>query len=407
MNSRPPAPPVLNKDLTEPVPVPDSAIEQAVRIMRGGRLFRYGEFKGGESEVAALEREFAAYMDCRYAVAMNSCGGALFIALKCAGVQHGDKVLTNAFTLAPVPGAIEHAGARAVLVQCTDAYKVDLDDLEQKAAAGAKAFMMSHMRGHMADMDAVTEICSRHSLVLIEDCAHTLGARWDGRPSGRFGAIACFSLQSFKHINAGEGGILITDDEDVAARAILYSGSYMLYSQNGTPPPEPVFERHKYTTPNFSMRMQELTAALARPQIGLLEDRAARWRRSYELLAGLFAAIPHIEVPRRDEKEDFVPSSIQFSMTGVDAGTIEAVLKLCSQRGVDIKWFGRQAPLGFTSTWRHWGYIEKKQVLPETGETLSALCDVRIPLSLAAEDCQLIAEILEDAVRQSTSPAPG
>jgi dTDP-4-amino-4,6-dideoxygalactose transaminase len=393
-------PPVLSKDLSEPVSVPDYAMDRAVEIMRSGRLFRYGEFKGGSSEVAALEREFADYMACRYAVAMNSCGSTMFVALKCAGVQPGDRVLVNAFTLAPVPGAIEHAGAQAVFVQCSDACRVNLEDLEHKARAGAKAFLMSHMRGHIADMDAVTDICSRHGVILIEDCAHTMGAKWGGRPSGNFGAMACFSLQTFKHVNAGEGGILITDDEDIAAQAILYSGSYMLYAQNGTPPPEQVFEKYKYTTPNFSMRMQELTAALARPQIGMLEDRAVLWRERYDLLAGLFSQIPQVEVPQRHEKEEFVPSSIQFSLTGFDAAAIDEVLETCRNRGVDIKWFGRSTPLGFTSTWQHWQYVDESQSLPETARMMASLCDMRIPLELTMQECHLIADILGDAVRQ-------
>ncbi len=393
-------PPELNKDLSEPVSVPDSAMDRAVEIMRSGRLFRYGEFKGGSSEVAALEREFADYMACRYAVAMNSCGSTMFVALKCAGVQPGDKVLVNAFTLAPVPGAIEHAGAQAVFVQCRDACRVDLEDLEHKARAGAKAFLMSHMRGHIADMDVVTDICGRHGVVLIEDCAHTMGAKWDGRPSGSFGAMACFSLQTFKHVNAGEGGILITDDEDMAAQAILYSGSYMLYAQNGTAPAEQVFERHKYMTPNFSMRMQELTAALARPQIAMLDDRAAHWRERYDLLAGLFSEIPRVEIPQRPDKEEFVPSSIQFSLTGLEATVIDEVLEACGNRGVDIKWFGRPTPAGFTSTWEHWNYVGESQPLPETARMIAALCDMRIPLELTVQECHLIADILGDAVRQ-------
>lgn len=390
--------PALKLDLSEPVPIPSEAIERAVEIMRSGRLFRYGEFKGGSSEVAALEREFADYMNCRYAVAMNSCGSTMFIALKCAGVQPGDQVLVNAYTLAPVPGAIEHAGAQPVFVQCTDGYRVDLVDLEKRARQGARVFLLSHMRGHIADMDAVTAICRRHGITLIEDCAHTLGAKWEGKASGSFGHIACFSLQTFKHINAGEGGILTTNDDDVAARAILYSGSYMLYMQNGTHPPEPVFERHKYTTPNFSMRMQELTAALARPQIGLLESRAALWRERYDWLARLFAEIPHVTLPHRHEREQFVPSSIQFSLTGMGAEAIETTLAACRQRGVDIKWFGRSTPIGFTSTWQHWQYVRDDQSLPETRQMLNGLCDMRIPLALTLTDCELIAKILSDAI---------
>jgi dTDP-4-amino-4,6-dideoxygalactose transaminase len=128
-----------------------------------------------------------------------------------------------------------------------------------------------------------------------------------------------------------------------------------------------------------------------------------RWRRSYDLLAERFAAIPHIEVPQRPPQEDFVPSSIQFSITGLDAGAMESVLKACKARGVDIKWFGRQTPVGFTSTWRHWQFVQEKQSLPETDHMLAALCDMRIPVNLIPEDCQLIADIVNDALTASLS----
>ncbi len=391
----------LSTELSDPVKIPEQGIERAVQILRSGRLFRYGEFKGGASEVAMLEREFADYMGRRYAVAMNSCGSTLFIALKCAGVQAGDSVLVNAFTLAPVPGAIEHAAAKAVFAQCTTDCIVDLSDLERLAQQGAKIFLMSHMRGHIADMDAVQSICRKYDITLIEDCAHTLGAKWDGKLSGSFGSISCFSLQAFKHINAGEGGILVTDDEDVAARAILYSGSYMLYGQNGAAPAASVFERHKYSTPNFSLRMQEITAAVARPQIPLLAARTKKWRESYDLLARLLSGIPQIRLPVRDARENFVASSIQFFLQELNASAITAVLDICSRQGVDIKWFGREVPMGFTATWQHWRFTGAEQSLPETREVLSALCDMRIPLSLSTADCEFIAATLEDAIRQS------
>ena len=248
----------LDKDLSEPVAIPQSGIDRANEIMQSGRLFRYGEFSGGESEVASLERDFAAYMSCSYAAALNSCGSAMFVALKSVGVAAGDKVLVNAFTLAPVPGAIEHAGAQPIFIESDADYRVCLQDLEAKACNGAKVFLMSHMRGHIADMDAVVKICDENNILLIEDCAHTLGASWNNRLSGSFGQIACFSLQSFKHINAGEGGMLVTNNAEIAAQAILYSGSYMLYAQNGARPPLDVFEKYRDHIPNFSMRMHQL-----------------------------------------------------------------------------------------------------------------------------------------------------
>ena len=109
---------------------------------------------------------------------------------------------------------------------------------------------------------AAAVLCDDLGITVIEDCAHTMGARWAGRATGSFGR---FSLQAYKHVNAVEGGLIATDDEDVAARAILYSGSYMLYRQHRARPSDAAFARWKDVTPNFSLRMSNLAAAVARP----------------------------------------------------------------------------------------------------------------------------------------------
>ena len=396
---------VLRRDLSEPAPIPEEGIRRAVEIMQSGRLTRYGEFHGRGSEVAALEREFAHYLGARYALAVNSCGAALFIALLCAGVRRGARVLVNAFTLAPVPGAVVHAGAEPLYVECNDRYLVDLGDLERKAGQGAEVLLLSHMRGHIADMDAITRICGRHGLILIEDCAHTLGGHWNGTPSGRFGKLGCFSLQANKHVNAGEGGLLVTDDEDAAARAVLYAGSYMLYGQNGAAPGADVFQRHDRPVPNLSCRMPEVTAALARPQIGLLRERGLAWNRRYGKLAALFAAIDGVTVPERDAREGYIGSSIQFSIAGLSESGIARAIDCCAARGVNVKWFGDPVPRGFTATYKHWRYVQPPE-LETTGAMLRGLCDMRIPLSLKDDECGLIAEILAEAVAAARAEGP-
>ena len=178
----------FGKNLSASEPIPEAAIEQAVALMRSGRLHRYGEQGAGTPEPSLLEQEYAAYVGAKYCVAVSSCGAAMFLALKALGVQPGDQVLTSSFTLAPVPGAIAHAGASAVLVETRDDYTTDLADLERKAASsGARVFLLSHMRGHITDLRAVRDICDRHGIALVEDCAHTMGARWDGQHTGTFG----------------------------------------------------------------------------------------------------------------------------------------------------------------------------------------------------------------------------
>ncbi len=397
---------VFDGDLSDPGSISEDAIDAAVDLMRDGRLFRYGEDRGGVPEAALLEEEFAAYMGLKYAVGVNSGGCAIFIALKAAGVEPGDKVLVNAFTLAPVPGAICHAGGETVLVDITEAYTVDLDDLDRKAReTGAKYFLLSYMRGHVPDMDTVLEICRRHDLILIEDCAHTLGARWKGRLSGAFGTVSCFSSQTFKHINSGEGGLLATNDPDVAARAILLSGSYMLYGQHRARPPLEVFDRHKYFMPNCSMRMSNLAAAVLRPQIKVIDERAAAWRCIYDRIAAGLRSIECIGIPPRMDQDSCVPSSIQFSLVELDVDQITRFLDSASAHGVHIKWFGRPEPEGFTFTHRHWRYVHSDTAPKTADRVLARLCDMRLPLSLRPKDCdtvvQVVREAMEDVLERS------
>ena len=161
-------------DLSDPGALPEEAIESAVELMRTGRLHRYGEYSGTEPHAALFEKEYAEYVGSKYAIGVNSGGCAMFLGLKSIGVEQGDKVLVNAFNLAPVPGAITHAGASAVLIEVDQDYRINLRDLEEKAkSSGAKALMLTHMRGHIADMDEITKICSEYNLKLVEDCAHT------------------------------------------------------------------------------------------------------------------------------------------------------------------------------------------------------------------------------------------
>lgn len=390
--------PVLALDFTAQPPIPQAGIDRANELMSSGRLFRYGETSSGELDVAELEAAFAQLVGRRFCVAFNSCGASLAAALIAAGVTAGDPVLMNAFTLAPVPGSIAHAGAEPVFVGITPDYLIDLDDLRSAAErSGARHLMLSHMRGHIADMDELTSLTDELGITMIEDCAHTMGAGWRGRPSGTFGAVGCFSTQTFKHANSGEGGLLVTDDEDIAARATLLSGSYMLYGQHGAGPSPEVFERHRYTTPNFSMRMSALAAAVLRPQLDLLAERTAVWNERYELLASLLGADPKITVPARHRDEQYVASSIQFTVADLSEREMADWLKVAEAHGVHIKWFGRPDPVGFTSRFDHWRYADE-QSLQATTVVLAGLCDMRIPLQMTAEQCHDIAAVIRGAL---------
>jgi dTDP-4-amino-4,6-dideoxygalactose transaminase len=291
-----------------------------------------------------------------------------------------------------------------VFVEITEDYLTDMEDLENKAKQSkAKYFLLSHMRGHIVDMDRVSEVCSRLGILLIEDCAHTVGGRWGDKFTGTFGIAGCFSSQTYKHMNSGEGGLLVTDDEDVIARAILYSGSYMLYERHLSRPSLEVFERHKKQIPNFSLRMSNLVAALIRPQLADLDRQCRRWNRRYDLLEEELTGVEHIRLPKRPAKEGYVGSSLQFSLTDVDLSAAEVFIKTCGERGVEIKWFGAKEPAGFTSSWESWQYIKNQPTLPRTRKTLDFLCDFRIPLTFTLEDCNTVAAVIKQVVEEVLS----
>ncbi|NDR55791.1 DegT/DnrJ/EryC1/StrS family aminotransferase [Aliiruegeria sabulilitoris] len=386
----------FNGNFTQQEPIPEEAIAAAVEVMRHGRLHRYNVAEGEAGETALLEQEFAAFTGARYCLAVASGGYALATALRAVGVEAGEPVLTNAFTLAPVPGAIASVGARPVFVEVTEGLKIDLDDLAAKAGE-ARVLLLSHMRGHICDMDRLMEIADAAGMIVIEDCAHTMGGSWAGVPSGRHGVIGCYSTQTYKHMNSGEGGLLVSDDAEMMARAILLSGSYMLYGRHLAGPPAEVFEKVRMDVPNISGRMDNLRAAILRPQLAELAERIEAWNARYRCVEQGLRDVPGVTLVERVQAEAFVGSSIQFLLLDWPAETIDALLKRCAARGVELKWFGAEEPVAFTSRYDHWRYAPSER-MARTDRVLAATMDMRLPLTFDLEDCALIARIIGQEV---------
>ncbi|MBC7137771.1 MAG: DegT/DnrJ/EryC1/StrS family aminotransferase [Defluviimonas sp.] len=385
-------------NFTQQEPIPEEGIAAAVAVMRHGRLHRYNTLPGEEAEVSLLEREFAAFTGARYCLAVASGGYAMACALRAVGVKAGDKVLSNGFTLAPVPGAIASLGAEPVFVEVTEDLTIDLDDLAARAArSGARVLLLSHMRGHVCDMDRLMAICNGAGVQVIEDCAHTMGAEWRGVPSGRHGVMGCYSTQTYKHINSGEGGLIVSDDAAAMARAVLLSGSYMLYARHAAAPPPEAFEGPKWEMPNISGRMDNLRAAILRPQLPLLAERRARWRERYRALEAGLGGTPGLRLIPRPDHETHVGSSFQALLPGWRADAVQDLLARCAARGVELKWFGAAEPAGFTSRHDSWRYVPPQR-LPRTDAVLAGLIDMRLPLTFTPEDCARIARILRAEV---------
>ncbi|WP_225030173.1 DegT/DnrJ/EryC1/StrS family aminotransferase [Xinfangfangia pollutisoli] len=383
---------------TQQEPIPEAGIAAALAVLQHGRLHRYNTVPGEIAEAALLEEEFAAFTGARFCLAVASGGYAMGCALRACGVTPGAPVLSNAFTLAPVPGAIAAVGGRPVLVEVTEDLTLDLDDLAVKArSSGARLLLLSHMRGHVCDMDRLMARAAELGLTVIEDCAHTMGATWNGVQSGRHGAVGCYSTQTYKHMNSGEGGLLVTDDEELAARMILLSGSYMLYGRHRAAPGEEVFRRLRLEVPNVSGRMDNLRAAVLRPQIGLLDDRRDRWAALYRGMEAGLAQTPGLRLIPRHGAERYMGSSFQFLLPAWEPARITAFLARAAARGVELKWFGAPEPVAFTSRYEHWAYADP-QPCPQTDRVLAGLIDMRLPLTFTPEDVALIARIIRAEV---------
>jgi dTDP-4-amino-4,6-dideoxygalactose transaminase len=381
----------FDKPFTQQEPIPEAGIAAAMDVLRHGRLHRYNTVPGEIAEAALLEEEFAAFTGAKYCLAVASGGYALGCALRALGIGPGDRVLTNAFTLAPVPGAIAAVGAVPEFVEVTEDLVIDLDDLAAKAGRGAKALMLSHMRGHLCDMDRLMAICDGAGLPVIEDCAHTMGASWRGVPSGRHGAMGCYSTQTYKHMNSGEGGLIVSDNPALMARAIMLSGSYMLYGRHRAAPPEEAFAEVRWVTPNVSGRMDNLRAAILRPQLADLAAQVERWNALYRAMEAGLAGTQGLRLIPRPEQEIYVGSSFQFLLPGWDAAAITALVARAAARGVAAE------PVAFTSRHDSWRYAPA-QSLPQTDRVLAGLIDMRLPLTFMPDDVALIARIIRAEV---------
>ncbi len=381
---------------TQQEPIAQAGIDAALAVMGHGRLHRYNTVDGEIAEAALLEEEFAAFTGAKYCLAVASGGYAMTTALRACGIGHGDKVLTNAFTLAPVPGAIAAVGAAPVFVGVTEDLVIDLDDLASKIDQ-ASVLLLSHMRGHICDMDALMALCDGAGVTVIEDCAHTMGAEWNGVPSGRWGKFGCYSTQTYKHMNSGEGGLLISDDAEGMARAIMMSGSYMLFERHRAAPPPETFKQIKYETPNISGRMDNLRAAILRPQLADLKTQCDRWNALYREVETGLKDTPGLRLIDRPAAEDFVASSFQFLLLDWKPDAVQDVITRCLKRGVELKWFGGAEPAGFTSRYDSWRYAASEP-MPKSDRILAGIIDMRLPLTFSTEDCAQIARIIRAEV---------
>jgi dTDP-4-amino-4,6-dideoxygalactose transaminase len=370
-------------------PIPAAARAEIDRLLASGDLFRYTAAEG--APVALLEQEFADLLGARYALAVASCSAALFLSLKALDLPRGAQVLIPAFTFAAVPSAVVHADLVPVLVEVGENYRVDMADFAAKLP-GAAAVLISHMRGHTSDMDAIMALCDAAQIPVIEDAAHSLGTEWHSRKIGTIGKVGCFSFQSYKLVNAGEGGILITDDPEIAARCVIMSGAYES-NWKKHPGMQNSYMLWQNKLPLYNMRMQNLSAAVIRPQLPLVADRVAKGRAGHDRVAALLNQSPFLTVPLPLPPEMRAPDSIQFNLTGNwSDGQALRFQAEAKARGVSVQVFGLSD--GNARAFWNWEFLGPAPELPQTRAMLMRACDVRLPTRLTPQELDHIAHAI-------------
>jgi len=249
-------------------------------------------FYAAGSQVKTFCRQFASLLGVRHCIATSSGTAAIHVALGALGVGPGDEVITVPITdMGTLTGILFQ---NAIPVFCDvepDTYSMDIDDLKRKISPRTKAIIPVHLSGNPNDMEPILDVANRHGIPVIEDCAQAYLAEYRGRPVGTWGTVGCFSLNDFKHISAGDGGMLVTDDDEIARRAALFADKW--YDRSGGRGER----RIEYLAPNY--RMSELHGAVARAQLKKLpaivarrQQIAARWDRAVASVRGLYATRP-------------------------------------------------------------------------------------------------------------------
>jgi len=385
-------------DVHQAEPIPEAARAGLEALLQSGDLFRYTAPEN--APVSLLEAEFAERIGATYALAVSSCSAALFLSLKALGLPRDARVLIPGFTFAAVPSSVVHADCIPVLCEVGENYRVDLADFEAKLDT-VQAVIISHMRGHTSDMDAIMGLCDARGIPVIEDAAHSLGTTWNGRNIGTIGKIGCFSFQSYKMINAGEGGILITDDADLVARAIIMSGAYE-HNWKKHPVLQDAFARWQNQLPLYNLRMSNLSAVVIRPQLPELARRVRDGRANHDYVAERLEASPYVTVPAPLAPEQRAPDSIQFNLLGLDQDDIRAFAEAAKTRGVAVQVFGLSAD-NARAFW-NWQFLGDLPDLPQTRAMLMRACDVRLPVRLTRAELDAVADILLEALAEVTGP---
>jgi len=279
--------------------------------------------------IAEFENRFAEYCGCKYGVTTTSGTTALHLALASLGIGPGDEVIMPAFTMAACAFSVVYTGAKPVLVDAEPAtWNMDVTQLERRVTEKTKAIMPVHIYGHPCDMDAIMDIAKRRNLVVVEDAAEAHGAEYKGKRVGGIGQLSCFSFYANKIVTTGEGGMIVTNDAQIAERA------KRLKDQAFSPQ-----RRFLHTNIGFNYRMTNVQAAIGLAQMESIDRFVEMRRKNASLYSAGLKNIPGITLPQQKQWAKNV-----YWMFGIVTDdklgiTRDSLMQRLKEKGVDTRTF--------------------------------------------------------------------
>ncbi|WP_084263294.1 DegT/DnrJ/EryC1/StrS family aminotransferase [Actinomadura formosensis] len=384
--------------------IDEDDLHAALDAIRDRLYFRYDHRPYAETQTGRFERDLCAYFGVPHALSCASGTAAITLALLALDLPPGSPVACPAFTFAATPSAILLAGHRPVLVECDDDLHLDVADLRRRLTPDVRAIVVVHMRGFASDMDAICALARERGVPVVEDAVPALGARLNGRPLGTFGDAGAFSTQSDKSLNTGEGGFLLARDPAVHARAVVYSGAYegrMARHFDGPPPPV-----DDLALPIYSLRMDEIRAALARPMLRRLPDRLAAHRRNYDDVAGRLAGVPGIALRRPVADHAYLGEALVFRLPGAGARATAWTAAALRAEGIGARALGDPGDTNVRAFW-NWRFLfpdadRARAEYPVTAARLDESIDIPLSANLTERDRDHVVEAVRKVVGSGT-----
>jgi len=372
----------------------DEEISEVVDSLRSGWITT-------GPKVARFEQEFAEYVGAKHAIATNSCTAALHTSLSALEVGPGDEVVVPTLTFCSTANVVFHLGATPVLVDIDQNFHISIDAVRQAITPRTKALIPVHYAGQACSIGEILEVADRHGIPVIEDAAHAAGAEYDGSRIGVHGRAVCFSFYATKNMTTGEGGMVTTNDEDLARRVRLLSlhgmssDAWTRYAKEGS-------WCYEVVEPGYKYNMTDLQAALGIHQLRRLQEFIRRRQEIAAMYNNAFSSIPEILLPPQlaGRNHTFHLYPIRLRTDLLRAGRSEFIRELHARNiGTSVH---------FIPLHRHRFYRERYGYRPEQFPVAERMCNGLLSLPLYAkmtdQDVKHVIEAVHDTVIARRQP---